>query len=119
MKNILYNKGVMNVFTATLNRGFQLDFPNGVTISVQWGHGNYCSNRDLAKGYLDALSEENALRFTSQTAEVLIEKPVNGRMEPITSEFAEQIGERHDGRVCGWLNAEQVADAIEWARYYK
>lgn len=106
-------------FTASLNRGFELAFPNGVTISVQWGYGNYCSNRDLSKGYLETLKEEHALRFKSETAEILIEKPVDGRMEPITPEFADQIGQRHDGRVCGWLNAEQVADAIEWARYYR
>jgi hypothetical protein len=24
------------------NKGFQLDLPNGVTVSVQWGPGNYC-----------------------------------------------------------------------------
>ena len=27
--------------------GFQLDFPNGWTASVQFGPGNYCSNRDM------------------------------------------------------------------------
>ena len=24
------------------NKGFQLDLPNGITVSVQWGPGNYC-----------------------------------------------------------------------------
>lgn len=27
--------------------GFMLDFPNGWTASVQFGPGNYCSNRDM------------------------------------------------------------------------
>lgn len=26
--------------------GFQMTFENGWTISVQWGYGNYCANRD-------------------------------------------------------------------------
>ena len=26
------------------NKGFQLDLPNGITVSVQWGPGNYCDH---------------------------------------------------------------------------
>lgn len=102
------------MLTATLNRGFQMDFENGVSISVQWGHGNYCSNRDFKKGYLESMKEEHALGFKAQTAEILIEK--DG--EPITPEFADSIEARHDGRVVGWMNADQVGQAIEWARTY-
>jgi len=36
----------------TRNEGFQIDFDNGYTISVQFGHGHYCSNRNSRKiGY--------------------------------------------------------------------
>jgi len=30
----------------TGSNGFQITFANGYTVSVQWGEGNYCDNRD-------------------------------------------------------------------------
>lgn len=103
------------MFKATLNRGFKLNFENGVSISVQWGYGNYCSNRDLKKGMMDPMKPEFALGFESETAEVLIEK---GEGNPITPIYAESIGKSHDGLVCGWLTADEVVDAISWAKRY-
>ena len=35
------------MFTSTFNKGFQITFENGWTISVQYGSGNYCENRNL------------------------------------------------------------------------
>jgi hypothetical protein len=35
------------MFQITLNKGFAVTFPNGWTVSVQFGPGNYCHNRDL------------------------------------------------------------------------
>lgn len=35
------------MFSITRNRGFQMTFANGITISVQWGFANYCDNYDL------------------------------------------------------------------------
>ena len=35
------------MFTSTYNRGFHLTFENGITISVQFGTGNYCERRDF------------------------------------------------------------------------
>ena len=34
---------------STYNKGFQMTFDNGLSISVQFGAGNYSSNRDLSK----------------------------------------------------------------------
>jgi hypothetical protein len=34
------------MLASTENKGFQLTFKNGYTISVQFGRGNYCSNRN-------------------------------------------------------------------------
>lgn len=36
--------------TAGTGKGFQMTFENGWTVSVQFGRGNYCSNRDLQFG---------------------------------------------------------------------
>ena len=34
-------------FTITNGKGFQMEFKSGYTLSVQWGVGNYCDNRDV------------------------------------------------------------------------
>lgn len=36
----------MSNFKSIRNKGFQITFENGWTISVQFGHGNYCSHRN-------------------------------------------------------------------------
>lgn len=33
------------MFTNCYNQGVQFTFANGLTISIQWGKGNYCENR--------------------------------------------------------------------------
>lgn len=35
------------MFKITGNKGFQITFENGNTISVQFGRGNYCSNYNV------------------------------------------------------------------------
>jgi hypothetical protein len=34
------------MFTITHSKGFQMTFANGNTVSVQFGQGNYCENRN-------------------------------------------------------------------------
>jgi len=46
------------MITSTLNKGFQLTFENGLTISVQFGAGNYCANRSLSVEYGAELKQE-------------------------------------------------------------
>jgi hypothetical protein len=36
------------MFRITDNKGFQITFPNGYTVSVQFGPGNYSSNYNLS-----------------------------------------------------------------------
>jgi hypothetical protein len=36
----------MQPFRATLNKGFQLTYKNGWTVSIQWGPTNYSDRRD-------------------------------------------------------------------------
>ncbi len=47
------------MFTANDHQGYRMKFRNGWTISVQWGMGNYCSNRE-------------GLSNKSETAEIAI-----------------------------------------------
>jgi len=34
----------MKKFRITHNKGFHITFPNGLTLSTQFGGGNYCEN---------------------------------------------------------------------------
>jgi hypothetical protein len=55
------------MFQSNLNKGFTLTFENGLTISVQFGCGNYCDNRYV--GYKDHREDEST---TSSNAEIAI-----------------------------------------------
>ena len=39
------------MFSISGNRGFQMTFENGYTVSVQFGPGNYCDNYSLPLSY--------------------------------------------------------------------
>jgi hypothetical protein len=58
------------MFVATQNKGFQIKFGNGNTISVQWGPGNYCNpTHEEGRGAdYDAPMQEKG--WASTTAEV-------------------------------------------------
>lgn len=54
------------MFSITDNKGFQISFKNGYSVSVQFGGGNYCSNRDIpmkdwGKNVPDSDTAETAL----------------------------------------------------------
>ena len=53
------------------NKGFHLDLPNGVTVSVQWGPGNYC-DPDVSNAGFNApreAMEDGGDHWGSNTAE--------------------------------------------------
>lgn len=55
------------MFTACSNKGFQMTFPNGWTVSVQWGPGNYCENKSMSGGWNAPIKEDF---WKSRTAEI-------------------------------------------------
>jgi len=83
------------MFRTTMNKGFQMTFENGMTISVQFGYGNYSSNRDKAP--MDARTVNSV---ESETAEIAIWDS-NGTW----------MNFNHDN-VKGWVSADEVADYI-------
>jgi len=89
------------MFSITGHKGFQMTFENGVTLSVQFGPGNYCENRNVD----DFKAPQKSHRWDSKDAEVAILMP--------DGEFY-QIQE-HDN-VEGWQTVEDVCKWIELAR---
>jgi hypothetical protein len=71
------------MFKATENKGFQITFNNGYTISVQFGKGNYCDNR---------LKENSDFITSCKNAEVAIWNENNSEdMEIIPFQTAEEV----------------------------
>lgn len=58
-----------SMFKSGYNKGFQMTFKNGITISVQWGYGNYCSRKSFRKTALHDM--ENKVN-ESPDAEIMI-----------------------------------------------
>jgi len=55
------------MFKITEAKGFQITFPNGNTVSVQWGAGNYCDNREPSV-YHRVRTKENRESATAEVA---------------------------------------------------
>ena len=104
------------------NKGFQLDLPNGITVSVQWGPGNYV-DPDVKNADFDAPKAaccgDDGFLWGSNTAECaayLTDGPpltwvaVPGFTGPIHED-----DESFWDDVCGWLDVQGVLDFINLA----
>ena len=94
-------------FKSTRRKGFHMSFENGLTVSVQFGAGNYCDNH----WDTDFACQKDA---QSSDAEVAIWH--EDRREPqdwisVNYFLADAYGEGHGG-VCGYLSPEQVAELL-------
>lgn len=92
----------------TENKGFQMTFENGLTISCQMGSNNYCSNRDF-KGYLREMYQ----RVTEcNNCEVAIWDEEN---RWLTGEIFKEMGlESTEDAVAGWVDTMTVAKLIAY-----
>ena len=91
------------MFKSTRNRGFHMTFQNGMTISVQFGHTNYCSRRndhpyDSTK--FEEMDEMRQLIIESNTAEIAIWN-TEGKWFNFGSDT-----------VKGWVDTDEVATWI-------
>jgi hypothetical protein len=91
-------------FVITGKKGFRITFPNGYSLSVQFGPGNYCDNYDM-----EIMTEaEQAGARGSNTAETAIIQP--------ESEGGGLISDPKDGEdadtVQGYQTIEQVMDRM-------
>lgn len=98
-------------FVSTMRKGFHMTFPNGLTVSVQWGAGNYCDNHFPAD--LDFTLTKDA---KSDTAEVAVIGPDGEFIDP-QQFFDRDINS--DGDVAGWLSPSDVVDLLVSVRNYK
>ena len=89
---------------SAIRNGFWMTFENGLSVSVQWGHGNYCDNRF------------NNTDTESNTAGVAV---FNEKMEFINAnDFVPDECQSLDD-VCGYMTPEQVVDFLYAVRTAK
>ena len=95
-------------FRITDCKGFHITFKSGVTVSIQFGGGNYCQNHDKLNLISHAGEVEDGIR--SLDAEVAI---WNNDGVWITKEF------RDDGDdVIGYQTPEEILEILNWASQY-
>ena len=89
------------MFKSTHNRGFQMTFKNGLTISVQFGTGNYCERRQV----IAPIQGEMKMSIVeSNSAEIAI-----WNTEQVWFDFGTD-------QVRGWVTADEVAHWIYLTR---
>jgi len=93
-------------FKITRHKGFHMTFENGVTVSVQFGPGNYCDKREQD---FDVPKQVDVVNSTN--AEVAVWKEDKTW---ITKEFKDEGDD-----VLGWQSPEDVLKLLNWAKNYK
>lgn len=86
----------MSVFRICNGKGFQIEFGNGYTVSVQFGPANYCDNYDMEWSDVGDFVE-------SANAEIAIIKPDDGGFVPLI-----------DDDVAGHVTPDQIAKIIHY-----
>jgi len=95
------------------NKGFHLDMPNNVTVSVQLGPGNYCDS-DVANANFDApkkAMDSDDEHWGSNTAECAAYVTGSKLAWVKVPGYTDVAGDD----VCGHLNVSQVLDFINVA----
>ncbi len=83
----------------TDGKGFHLAFENGLTISVQFGYGNYCANKHKSP-------KEN--RCTSAEIAIFPTKNIKG-VDWLTNKF---LPKSRGMDVVGWVKPDELASLI-------
>ena len=108
-------------FTVTNHKGFNIVFGNGVSISVQWGPGNYCA--DYWSDTFTATDFDAPARtdyWRSPDAEVAIFWDGTNRKSSNEWLTKQAYADLHDGEDCGddvlpAVSPEEVVNYMAWA----
>ena len=94
------------------NKGFHMDLPNGVTVSVQLGPGNYCDS-DVKNAAFDAPKKamDGDDHWGSDTAECAAYVTGSDLAWVAVPGYTDAGGDD----VCGYMNVSQVLDFINKA----
>ena len=103
------------MFAITGGKGFQITFPNGITLSTQFGGVNYCGNRNhpiVPLGYTDYLGSENT--------EIAVFAGKDKTENWLTKQaYKETFDEDLDDDVKGYVKLKEWLRILDWCREYK
>lgn len=97
----------MSYFSITLGRGFHITFENGVTVSVQFGPGNYSDNYSRE---FSADANREAGERGSSTAEVAIWDKDGRWLSFEAMEFS-----HNNSEIKPRCTADEVLELMSWA----
>lgn len=92
-------------FAVTRHAGFQVKFPNGYIVSVQFGPINYCENRDFNKFIATPDADGNVFSVDAETAVFHVE----------TGEWVVPPWDAGHDTVQGWQSPEDMLRLMTWA----
>jgi hypothetical protein len=98
------------MFAITEAKGFHITFPNGLTLSTQFGGGNYCDNHDIEIG----VKMQN---LESQNVEIAIWDKEGTWLT--RQAYEEKCNKEIDDDVEGYVEIEEWLEIVDWCREYK
>lgn len=88
-------------FASYRNKGFHITFENGCTVSVQFGVGNYCENRDR----WNVENEADSIMWDSRDAEIAAWDANGDWIRPDYEDWGDDVsGWRHPHEVLKFIN---------------
>lgn len=99
-------------FSTCQNKGFHITFPNGVTLSTQFGGGNYCDNYGEPIGTLN-LAEALKQRWSSN-AEIAIFNGDDWLTKKMIKALYPKGGYPND--VKGYVDIKEWLKIFDWCR---
>ena len=103
------------MFAITGGKGFQISFPNGLTLSTQFGGGNYCShyNDSIGLEHLQDYLSSKDVEIAVFTGEERIEHWLTKQAYKGT--FNEELNDD----VKGYVKLEEWLEILNWCQKYK
>lgn len=99
------------VFKTIAHRGFQTTFPNGYTVSVMFGAGNYCQHR-FNKDILSGLGSKFTIEVGEMHQSVDAEIAVFGPDDYFVCGWP---GCPESDQVKGWITPAEMLEVMNWA----
>ncbi len=115
----------MGNFKITDQKGFHLTLDNGITLSTQFGPGNYCEHhpKPLSDGYTSTdlnAPREKGVNWESKNVEIAIwdEDHTWITNEMFKDLFPDEASGSHEVQVKGWVEMEDWLSILDWCRNY-
>ncbi len=105
------------MFRITGGKGFHINFTNGITLSMQFGGGNYCDNRDIP---MTVAVPREIECINAEVAVFRTKGDKKGCMGWLTEEawkavFKEDLGDD----VAGYVSMDQWLQVFLWCMRHK